>query len=218
MKNRSLRIIGLTIAIFAALLPLIAISALNILPIVTGANTPKLLLSKRTANDKALALVQNSKVELYDEKGCGPKAFPTGVPLFFIEEKESTPQDPILDYFKPEQKPQSCQFETLPELYLYDPAQKYLKLITLEEANKYNYDSTSIDKLRGKVSVNKEFFNINYSKSTQYQIAQAEVVSFSKVLGQEVSRSNSMPIPKLESEQQFSDYNQFVLEPLGFVK
>jgi hypothetical protein len=218
MKNRSLRLIGLTIAIFATLLPLLALLALNILPIVTGANTPKLLLSKRTANDKALALVQNSKIELYDEKDCGPKAFPTGVPLFFIEEKESTPQDPILDYFKIDQKNKVCQFQNLPELYLYDPAQKYLKLVTLDEANKYNYDTLAIDKLRGKVSVNKEFFNINYSKSTQYQISQAEVTSYSKILGQEVSRSNSMPIPNLESQQQLIDYNQFVLEPLGFVK
>jgi hypothetical protein len=218
MKNRSLRLVGLTIAIFAALLPLITISALNLLPIITGNQTPRLLLSKRTSSDKAIALIQNSKLELFDEKGCGPKTFPSTVPLFFIEEKETTPQDPILDYFKPESKITDCKYDNIPSLYIFDPTKNIFTPITLEEASKMTYDTASIDKLRGKVSVNKEFFDIKHSKSTQYKIEQVQVTSFSTILGQEVTKTNIMPMPELDSEQQFNDYNQFVLEPLGFIK
>jgi hypothetical protein len=218
MKNQSWRLIGLTIVLFALLLPLLSIVALNSLPLLTGNTTPKLLLAKRSESDKKLALIQNSKVELFDEEGCGDKQFPSTITRFFAEEKTIAPTDPILDYFKTPKKETNCQYETVPTLYIFDPSKKTFTEVTIDEANKLNFDTTPIDKIRGKVSAQKQSYSINYSKTSQYKIEKNQVTSYSKILGQEVTNINSLPTPGFESQQQFESYNSSVLETLGFIK
>ncbi len=218
MKNRSMRLIGLTVVLIGVLLPILSIYALNTLPIITGNNTPRLLLALRSETDKKLALIQNSKVDMFDEDGCGPKNFPSSISHFFSEEKPAKTKDPILDYFKTDKKDIPCELDTSPTLYLFDPAKKSFTELTINEANKLNYDTTPIDKIRGKVSAQKESYNLNYSKSIQFKIERNQVTSYSKILGQEVTTTNQLPNPSFESQEQFSNYSSSVFETLGFVK
>ena len=218
MKNRNLRLIGLVIVVFALLLPLLSILLINTIPLITGKTTPRLLLSLRSNDDKQLALVQDSKVQFFDEQGCGDKQYPDKVTRFFIGEVEPKPQDPILDYFNTKKEETSCKQTTIPTLYLFDPSKKIFKELTIDEANKLEFDTTSIDKYRGKVSTKKESYTITYSKDIQYKIEPNQVTSISKIFGQPVSMTNSLPTPGFESEEQYYNYNPSIFEPLGFVK
>jgi hypothetical protein len=216
MNKRSLRILGLIIMICVTVLPLVVVIALNNIFLLQGQPQQQLIIAKRSIMDKKIPNINNQKLEEYNQVGCGQPQFPAGKTRFYIEEKVIPNQDPVLDFFEDALQSKSCYFTSTPTYYILNQQSKDLKQITLEQAQQLTIDSTIVDYIRGKPSLNKQNYQFK-TKNSIYSIFSNKIEITNTNLGIEKSNTYSLQ-SDTDNATPIFNFNLTNLEVLGQLK
>jgi hypothetical protein len=202
--------------ICVTLLPLVVVIALNNISSLSGQPQQKLIIAKRSIMDKKIPNINNQKLEEYNQVGCGQPQFPSGKTRFYIEEKVIPNQDPVLDFFEDALQSKSCYFTSTPTYYILYPQSNQLKQITLEEAQQISIDSTIVDSIRGKPSLNKQNYQFK-TKNSIYSVFSNKIEVTYSNLGIEKSNTYTLQSDS-ENTNPIFNFNLTNLEILGQVK
>jgi hypothetical protein len=216
MNKRSLRILGLILMIFTTLLPVIVVLAFTNLSTITGQASEYLIIAKRSILDKKIPYINTNKLTQYNQVGCGEPQFPTNKTRFYMEEKVIPTQDPILDFFEDTLQSKSCYFNASPSYYLLDPSTSILQPLTLEQVQSYTIDTSIIESIKGKPSLNKPTYQFN-TKNNNYTVYSNKIEVINNTLGLAKQQTYNLSSPE-ENTNPIFQFNLTNLEVLGTKK
>ena len=214
MNKSRLRIFGVILTVLITALPMLLFFTYDISSKKFITNSQKLLISKRSLLDKKIPLVIQSKLQEFNQTGCGDPQFPENESRFFVEEKIKPKKDPIIDFFEQSLQNKKCYFSSIPEYYILDRNKNYPIKVILESTKDFNINTSIVSKIKGQVSLSKGQYTINGINNV-YTVTPTTITVENQILYLSNTRIyNFTPNTTVEDESTL-DFNQNMIEVLG---